>query len=126
MRWFLSQTLQTGLSGFSPRLVDAEVLAQRGKARTVALSEQFAASLDLFAVCCLELFNHVAEGATFKTCGNETCARWFVRQQGRAIHDQRRSHGVRYCSYRCARAHTQREYNRRRRKQRAAKVLDDE
>jgi hypothetical protein len=119
MRWFLSRTLRTGLEGFTPRLIDSEVVAMRGRQRTVALSEEFAASLDLFAVCCLELFNHVAEGAVYKTCGNEPCGRWFVRQQGRSTHDQRRSHGVRFCSYRCARAHTQREYNRRRRKSRA-------
>lgn len=125
MREFLSDTLQEGLAGFSPRLIDEEVAARRGRARNDALSEQFSASTDLFAVCCLELFNHVAEKAVYKTCANETCGRWFVRQQGRAVHDQHRSRGVKFCSYRCARAHTQREYNRRRRRERALRAPAD-
>ncbi|MEV5358024.1 hypothetical protein [Streptomyces sp. NPDC052693] len=32
----------------------------------------------------LQLYNHLAEDATIRTCANETCGRDFVRQRGRA------------------------------------------
>lgn len=62
---------------------------------------------------CLELFNHMVEGAKYKTCVNEACGRLFVRQQGRAQHGQHRTTGVKYCSSSCARAQAQRQYRRR-------------
>lgn len=62
---------------------------------------------------CLELFNHMVEGAKYKTCANEACGRLFVRQQGRALHGQHRTSGVKYCSSSCARAQAQRGYRRR-------------
>jgi hypothetical protein len=68
----------------------------------------------LYAVCALELFNHIIEGAEYRTCANERCSRTFVRQQGRSKKGQHRSQGVRYCSPSCARATAQRDYRRRR------------
>lgn len=73
------------------------------------------AHLPLYAVLCLELFNHICEGATYRLCANETCGRQFVRQHGRAAHGQHRSQGVMYCSARCARAQAQRRYRLRKR-----------
>lgn len=115
MEEFLSDTLKVALAGFSPRLIEDELKKLQGPDRVSELSEQFAASLDLFTICCLELFNHIAERAVYKSCANLSCGRWFVRQAGRSAHDQRRRTGVKFCSHRCARAHTQRAYRERQR-----------
>jgi hypothetical protein len=69
-----------------------------------------------YEVCCLELFNHIVEHATYRHCANETCSRLFVRQRGRAEHGQYRTRGVKYCSTECARAQAQRQYRRRKTK----------
>jgi hypothetical protein len=111
---FLSDTLALGLADFSPRIVLREDIFPR---RPRDWAEQFAAGNDLWAVCCLELFNHIAEGAQYKDCANELCGRPFVRQVGRAVHGQRRVSGVRFCSHTCARAQAQRDYARRKRTQ---------
>jgi hypothetical protein len=70
----------------------------------------------LYAVCALELFNHIIDSAEYHECANERCKRTFVHQQGRSEKGQRRSRGVIYCSPECARATAQREYRRRRRR----------
>ena len=69
--------------------------------------------LPLYSTCCLELFNHFAEHATYRVCANETCHRVYVRQEGRAEHGQHRSTGIKYCSKLCARAQAQRNYRAR-------------
>lgn len=69
----------------------------------------------LYAICALEIFNHIIENAEYRVCANERCQRTFVHQQGRSKKGQRRSRGVLYCSPACARATAQREYRRRRR-----------
>ncbi|MFE3495305.1 helix-turn-helix domain-containing protein [Streptomyces sp. NPDC059175] len=68
----------------------------------------------IFGASCVQLYNHILEGARYKVCMNESCAQIFVRQQGRAAKDQRKSEGVKYCSSKCARAQAQRELRRRR------------
>jgi hypothetical protein len=66
-----------------------------------------------YEICCLELFNHIVEEASYRRCANETCRRLFVRQRGRAVHGQYRIRGVKYCSSQCARAQAQRQFRRR-------------
>jgi hypothetical protein len=72
---------------------------------------------NLYNLCCLELYNHIVEGANYRTCANEPCGRTFVRQEGRAEHGQYRTKGVKYCSATCARAQAQRELRRRKRQE---------
>jgi hypothetical protein len=69
--------------------------------------------LDLYPICCIELYKHIVELADYSICRNETCGRLFVRQIGRAKFGQHRTRGVLYCSSSCARAQAQRAYRRR-------------
>lgn len=104
---FIESRLEPLLTPFHPRL--SMYLAADGP------TSVFLANIPLWNWLGLELFNHIAEGAEYKTCQNETCGRMFVRQTGRAQHDQRRTSGVKFCDARCARAQSQREWKRRRR-----------
>jgi hypothetical protein len=108
---FVADTLAIGLGGFSPRISYRPDLRPQS---AQDWSEHFAAGNDLWAVCCLELFNHVAERAVYRECANELCKRPFVRQIGRSRYGQRRKSGVRFCTHTCARAQAQRNYRRRR------------
>jgi hypothetical protein len=102
------------LSGLHPtlELVDLVDDDDQWTRPTVAQMPPSAHS-SLFEVCAAELFNHIASQTEYKTCANETCGHLFVRQQGRAIHGQHRTTGVKYCSDTCARAQNQRAYRRR-------------
>jgi hypothetical protein len=99
---FLRQVLTDGLRPFHPRVVYVG-----GEA-----ADPFVAA-PLYAVCCLELFNHLVEAAQVRVCANDSCRRPFVRQRGRAEQGQHRTRGVKYCSSHCARAQAQRVYRRR-------------
>ncbi|MFG1857590.1 hypothetical protein ACGFJT_37550 [Actinomadura geliboluensis] len=41
----------------------------------------------------LQMYNHLAEHAEFRRCGNETCGRSFVRQRGHAGYGQNHTPG---------------------------------
>jgi hypothetical protein len=70
--------------------------------------------VSLYAAACLQLANHIAESAEYRRCKAEGCGRLFVRQQGRAKHDQHRVRGVlSFCSDTCANRQSQRDHRRR-------------
>lgn len=94
---YLNDVIASGLSSITPVLSVSSGLEERD-----AILE-----LNLHALCCLELFNHVAAADDFPRCANESCARLFVRDE------RARRRGMRYCSRTCARAQAQREFRRR-------------
>ena len=104
----LATALAAGLKPYTPHLQTFHDEQKEPRALWVN-------RLDVWNVCCLELFNHIVEGARYRTCANETCGRLFVRQEGRALHAQHRTRGVMYCSSSCARMQAQRAYRRRQR-----------
>jgi hypothetical protein len=67
---------------------------------------------DLFGAVCLQVANHIAEGATYSRCKNETCGGYFYRQRGRAEYGQHRTGGLKYCSSTCAKTQTSRDSRR--------------
>jgi hypothetical protein len=107
---FLETTLTAGLRVFHPRVT---LTAPEGRPEHGWMS---GATVSLYATCCLELYNHLAEEATYRRCENRRCRRLFVRQKGRAQAGQHRRTGIKYCSSHCARAVAQRKYRERRRR----------
>lgn len=111
VRQFFEGTMRDALEGFSPRLWLVDDVPGRSSR---AGQSPAPPDVTLFEVLVLELFRHIAEGATYKQCANETCGRTFVRQDGGAIHRQSRTTGVKYCSRTCANTVNQRRHRRRR------------
>jgi hypothetical protein len=105
---FLITMMNSALEVFHPQLFSAALQARSPRE---ALSGR-----PIYAICCLELYNHIVDRAHYRRCANDTCERIFVRQIGRAEQGQHRSFGIKYCSNSCARAQAQREYRRRARR----------
>jgi hypothetical protein len=59
-------------------------------------------SMSTFGALCLQLANHVVEGAVYSRCDYAKCSSLFVRQRGRAKGDRHRRSVVLYCSKSCA------------------------
>jgi hypothetical protein len=116
--YLLTAILARFLRFFSPQLAYETGFAMihdqtedTGKGR--AQPKRGPSKVPLYAICALELFNHIIEDAEYRICANERCKRTFVHQEGRSQKGQRRSRGVIYCSPACARAKAQREYRKR-------------
>lgn len=109
--WALGRGMQSGLAPFGPTIHfqfdDDEPPPNMPHAHNRSVQ------IPLYCYLCLELFRHISEGASYRSCANERCDRMFVRQRGRAEHGQHRRRGVKYCSAECARAQAQRAYRRR-------------
>lgn len=98
-------------------LVDVINGALRDVSARLLTEADFRVGGNVFVATVAQMFNHIAEDATYKVCANETCQRTFVHQvDGTSMYGQYRGSGVRYCSNRCAKAQAQREYRRRRKK----------
>ena len=112
---FLQLGLQAGLESFHPEVDiwrrrhddDPEQIVWSGAGPWADGPPPF------YAIACLELYNHIAEGAKFQHCANETCRKLFVRQEGRAQHEQYRQRGVLYCLKSCATAQAKRAQRKR-------------
>ncbi len=119
----LDHVLTVFLRDFSPQLQLEWLFAGPAKAGDLFASVD-SVSIDpttgpqtapLYAICALELFNHILSDAEYHECANDRCKRTFVQQQGRSEKGQHRTRGVMYCTAECARAAAQRQYRRRRR-----------
>ena len=97
----LEATLNLGLAELRPRVS----LGLAGGENADAWKDE---PVSLFSALCVQFANHIIENAKYKKC--ENCGTWFVRQLGRAEQGQHRTTGTKYCSVRCAKAKTQREY----------------
>lgn len=81
-----------------------------------------------FSLIARQLYNHVAERATLRECANETCSQIFVRQVrgGSAPSSEHawkyspNTKGVKFCSRRCAKTQTTREWRREQRNKKQA------
>lgn len=114
-RWRATQTDAT-LESELCRGLNAALTPYHVRLEPVAASHPYA---DIYAAMCLQLANHIVEGAAYRRCQNGSCQRLFVRQRGRSTPARRdhRTEGVLYCSAACARTQSSREWRRRKREQ---------
>jgi hypothetical protein len=113
-RRLLATALPLLLRNYAPAVgVASNVNLHKSWQKPTISAESPEPSAPLFEVCAFELFNHIAESATYRICKNESCGRPFVRQWGRSELGQSRREGVMYCTAACARAQAQRQYRRR-------------
>jgi hypothetical protein len=113
---FLTSLFDDGLRPFHPGISfeeERDLPPDSPRVEVVPASSSERQTLDLYPVCCLELFNHIIEMAEYRICANTQCHRLFVRQEGRASYGQHRTRGVLYCTRACARSQAQRAYRAR-------------
>ncbi len=106
--------LNAGLDAYSPRIEDTYTTGASTQRWSVDDDLiRGAPRPDLYEGIALQVFNLVSEHLPILVCSNETCGRFFCRQQGRSGSGRTRTSGVRYCTSKCAKARTQREYKKR-------------
>lgn len=92
------ETLNYGLTEFSPRLIAAIESEPQTDDVTTA-----------FAAACAMVFNDLRDGIPYKRCKDETCGRLFRRQIGRSENKNKpRSSGVEFCTW----AHARNQWRR--------------
>src|SRR5207248_2929908 len=90
----LTAMLARFLRYFSPQLefsggfIVAEADPKKTERGVRAEPRRGPTSVPLYAICALELFNHIIEDAEYRVCANERCQRTFVHQQGRSLKGQ--------------------------------------
>lgn len=108
-----TDALTAGLRPFQPRVVYGE--QSSGPQRRFLYGVQ--PHVGLYSAACHQFFNFIVTGATPRLCENATCGRVFVHQIGGSAGHWHRSKGLRFCTPKCARAETQRQYRRRKKEQ---------
>ncbi len=117
------------LRPFAPRLsiMDTDEIAEieQSDELSTELKEDLLGprvEVPLVSALAMQLYNHLAERASFRTCANEQCGRRFVTHQGRAVHGQnkRTGGGVKYCAYRCSKAQATRNHRKRQKEKESA------
>ncbi len=99
--------LDAGLRAFPPRAEFTQSFA-RGFDFTFG-----APRVGLYSAACAQVFNLIVQDETARQCQNQRCGRIFVHQLGGATQRQPRSTGLKFCTSKCARRETQRQYRRR-------------
>lgn len=101
-----------GLDLLNALLADAGALQVR--AISAHTGEDFGHhAVDVNGLVALELARYIDDKIPARQCANEPCPNMYVRQTGRAKHDQHRTHATKYCSNKCARAQAERARRRR-------------
>ncbi len=113
----LSAGLTAALTHFHPRLLSRdpympEPEPESRKEGVTARQKPPEPSFSLYLLCCLELFNHIVSGATFRECAAEDCNVVFWRQEGRAKFGQHRSDSI-YHALTCKNRQAKRNQRRR-------------
>jgi hypothetical protein len=94
--YLLTMLMEPALAKFQPRIL-------KGPWGNLP-SELTMATASLYRICCIELYNHIAEDVRYRRCANRPCSKLFVRHKGRARRGQHRTRGVSYCSIKCRNA----------------------
>jgi hypothetical protein len=100
--------IDIGLRLFHPRVTFAQ-----GEGGHVPAWEAF--DVGLFEALCLQLRNHIDEGARLRRC--KSCGKLFVRQVGRQRRGLRARGVLNYCSDECANRQNVRNYRERKRRE---------
>jgi len=111
---FLDEFLGAALQAFHVRPLIREMEIRGGLSSPSKMISRSSPWVSLYGALCLQLANHIAENAEYRTC--KKCGRLFYRQQGRARFGQHHIRGERlpqYCSWSCSHAAAQAQYKKR-------------
>lgn len=104
---FLRDHVDEGLEFFPPGLALKGGLRSPWDLRPARQEEH----LPVYPIACLQLANHILEGAKYRKCARTDCDRTFFRQEGRARYGQHRVQGDRpdFHHARCANTQLRRD-----------------